>query len=91
VLRKRLGDWLFSRSQAFRRRRMTAFLREFPLEPGMRVLDIGGTDLNWRIVGQPATVVLLNTEIPEGEYDLGLLGAEAGRAPDEQERASNVQ
>jgi hypothetical protein len=53
---------------------MQAFLREFQPTPAMRVLDIGGTDLNWRIIDQPARVLLLNIKIPKGGYDLGLLG-----------------
>jgi hypothetical protein len=39
----------------------------------MRILDVGGTDLNWRIIDQPARVILLNTTIPEEGYDPGLL------------------
>jgi hypothetical protein len=46
----------------------------------MRILDIGGTDLNWRIIDQPARVVLLNTQVPEDGYDRGLLGTEYGDA-----------
>ncbi len=53
---------------------MEAFVHQFHPTPAMRILDIGGTDLNWRIVDQPARVLLLNTYIPEGGYDLGLLG-----------------
>lgn len=49
-------------------------MEEFRPTSDMRILDIGGTDLNWRIVDQPARVVLLNTKIPEGGYDQGLLG-----------------
>jgi hypothetical protein len=41
-------------------------VHEFHPTPAMRILDIGGTDLNWRIVEQPARVVLLNTKMPEG-------------------------
>jgi Methyltransferase domain len=59
---------------------MDAFVREFQLTPSMRILDIGGTDLNWRIIDQPARVVLLNTQFPEDGYDRGLLGAEYGDA-----------
>jgi hypothetical protein len=59
---------------------MEAFVREFRLTPAMRILDIGGTDLNWRIIDQPARVVLLNTQIPEDGYDRGLLGTEYGDA-----------
>ena len=55
---------------------MQAFVREFQPTREMRILDIGGTDLMWRITDQPARVVLLNTKMPEGGYDLGLLGTE---------------
>jgi hypothetical protein len=50
----------------------------------MRILDVGGTDLNWRIIDQPARVILLNTTIPEEGYDPGLLAEYADpstRAP----------
>jgi hypothetical protein len=60
---------------------MRAFLQEFRPGPGMQILDVGGTDLNWRIIDQPARVVLLNTKVPEGEYDQGLLGTEYSDAP----------
>jgi hypothetical protein len=53
---------------------MQAFLREFQPTSAMRILDIGGTDLNWRIIDQPARVLLLNIKIPKGGYDRGLLG-----------------
>ena len=48
----------------FRRKRMGAFSREFPLAAGMRVLDVGGTPLNWVIVDPPAEVLLLNIDVP---------------------------
>ena len=59
---------------------MRTFVREFQPTATMRILDIGGTDLNWRIIDQPARVVLLNTKMPEGGYDLGLLGSEYSSA-----------
>jgi Methyltransferase domain len=74
VILKWLRDWLWARAESFRKTRMKAFVREFHPTSAMRILDIGGTDLNWRIADQPARVVLLNTQIPEGGYDLGLLG-----------------
>ena len=40
---------------------MEAFVRE--PTPAMRILDIVGTDLNWRLVDQPAQVLLLNTKV----------------------------
>jgi hypothetical protein len=68
---------------------MQAFVHEFQPTADMRILDIGGTDLNWRFVDQPAHVVLLNTRIPEGT-DVGLLGAEYGD-PKLTASASNVE
>ena len=55
---------------------MQAFVQEFQPTREMRILDIGGTDLMWRATDQQARVVLLNTQMPEGGYDLGLLGTE---------------
>ena len=89
VMRKRVRDWFWKWSERFRRRRMEALLREFNPTSGMRILDIGGTDLNWRIVDQPASVLLLNIKIPKGDYDQGLRGfleseeppADAGALP----------
>ena len=76
MIRKQLRDWFFARTQSFRKTRMQAFVREFQPTGAMQILDIGGTDLMWRITDQPARVVLLNTKMPEGGYDLGLLGTE---------------
>lgn len=88
MIRKRLRDWLWARAQSFRKARMQAFVSEFQPTGTMRILDIGGTDLNWRIIDQPAHVVLLNTQIPEGGYDRGLLGAEYGDTPARASRGS---
>jgi hypothetical protein len=87
MIRTRLRDWLFARSQAFRKARMNAFLNEFRPTTEMRILDVGGTDLNWRLVDRPAHVVLLNTKFPEGGRDAGLLGSRYG---DAEERRTNA-
>jgi hypothetical protein len=44
---------------------MDEFVRSFAPRAGMRILDVGGTDLVWRLVDQPAEVVLLNLDVPE--------------------------
>lgn len=67
---------------------MQAFLREFQPTAGMRILDVGGTDLNWRIVDQPAHVVLLNTRFPDSGRDPGLLGTEYGESEGDQPSAN---
>jgi hypothetical protein len=36
----------------------------------MRILDVGGTALNWLLVDQAAEVVLLNIEVPDDVSDL---------------------
>ena len=35
----------------FRRQRMRRFLREFPITPRTRILDIGGTPEWWELMG----------------------------------------
>jgi SAM-dependent methyltransferase len=44
----------------FRRRRMARFVAELGITHATRVLDIGGTPDNWRLVAQPPRVTLLN-------------------------------
>src|SRR5947199_9806544 len=52
----------------FRRQRMRRFLREFPITPQTRILDIGGTpDCRELIAGHPR-LTLLNT--PRAKDDL---------------------
>jgi hypothetical protein len=49
----------------FRRRRMRDFAREFDLGDRTKVLDIGGTPMNWAMVDEHPSVVLVNVKIPE--------------------------
>jgi len=44
---------------------MEAFAREFSLAEGIRVLDVGGTPVNWAILDPEAEIILLNV------YDVG--------------------
>jgi hypothetical protein len=44
---------------------MEAFAREFSLAQGVRVLDVGGTPVNWAILDHEAEIILLNV------YDVG--------------------
>jgi hypothetical protein len=44
----------------FVRARMKRFLREFSPSPETRVLDVGGTPLNWELTDCPAQITLLN-------------------------------
>lgn len=48
----------------FRRRRMRQFMREFQPSSGTRILDVGGTPLNWGLVDLRSDVVLLNPVAP---------------------------
>src|SRR5947209_16199176 len=52
----------------FRRRRMQRFLREFPITPATRILDIGGTPDCWELIAERPRVTLLNT--PRAKEDL---------------------
>ena len=49
----------------FRRRRMSAFEQMFGLRSETRVLDVGGTGFNWRLVGVRPRLVLLNLDAGE--------------------------
>jgi hypothetical protein len=66
VIRRRL----YLPTTRFRRRRMAAFVREFARVPGTRVLDVGGTPVNWRLVEHEADVTLLNVIPPEEGAEL---------------------
>ncbi len=46
--------------RGFRSRRMKRFARTFGLAAETTVLDVGGTPLNWELLGEPARVTLLN-------------------------------
>ena len=46
----------------FRLRRMRHFMALMQPAAGTRVLDVGGTPFNWRLIGYPHEVVLLNLE-----------------------------
>lgn len=47
-------------SSFFRRRRMEQFLKISQIEPGTRVLDLGGSPTIWMHVGVPLQITLLN-------------------------------
>ncbi|MGO9009410.1 MAG: methyltransferase domain-containing protein [Bryobacteraceae bacterium] len=65
-------------SRHFRRRRMARFVAELGVSSETRVLDIGGTPDNWRLLNSPPRLVLLNT--PRAAADLA--GASAWVAGD---------
>jgi hypothetical protein len=48
----------------FRRRRMRHFMQQFRPTSGTRILDVGGTALNWSLVDVRSEVVLLNPVPP---------------------------
>jgi hypothetical protein len=43
---------------------MRSFVDEFTPDPATRILDVGGTPLNWDLVDVPSRVVLLNVIVP---------------------------
>src|SRR5262245_53401301 len=71
---QRLTEGLRSRlllpTTRFRRHRMEAFFDAFPVSEATRILDVGGTDINWRLIDCPAHIVLLNISIPDESPDL---------------------
>jgi Methyltransferase domain len=55
-----LRDLLYATIRRFRRDRMATFERTFALTPRTRILDVGGTVLNWSLIGARPNVTLLN-------------------------------
>jgi len=45
---------------------MEAFVDEFAPTGSSSILDVGGTETNWRFVDIPSRIVLLNLTVPEG-------------------------
>lgn len=55
---------LYPRRSRFRQQRMRDFVERFRPGADTRILDVGGTDLNWRLVDVESEIVLLNTVVP---------------------------
>lgn len=54
----------------FRQRRNEEFKRRFPDLSDMRVLDLGGTAVSWRVLGlRPGSVTIVNLGGVEGPYE----------------------
>jgi hypothetical protein len=57
---------------------MRHFAAVFGIHAGMRILDVGGTELNWRLLDETPQVVLLNlpqdTAVPTGPNFLPVAG-----------------
>jgi hypothetical protein len=53
-------DLLYATIRRFRRDRMATFQRLFPLTSQTRILDVGGTSLNWSFIADQPQVTLLN-------------------------------
>jgi hypothetical protein len=64
-----MRDILYATIRRFRRGRMAAFQRTFPLTPQTRILDVGGTALNWGLISARPKVTLLNLPT-DGEADV---------------------
>jgi len=60
---------LYATIRRFRRDRMAIFQRTFALTPQTRILDVGGTALNWSLVASHPDVTLLNLPT-DGEADV---------------------
>lgn len=48
----------------FRTKRMQAFQQEFSLAPQTRILDVGGSEFNWRLLPTIPKVTILNISLP---------------------------
>lgn len=55
-----MRDLLYATIRRFRRNRMAAFQRTFHLTPKTRILDVGGTRLNWSLIEAHPQITLLN-------------------------------
>jgi hypothetical protein len=49
----------------FRKKRMLAFQQMFPISEGTRILDVGGTRLNWELLSARPQVTLLNLGVED--------------------------
>ena len=70
-----MRDLLYATIRRFRRGRMAAFQRTFPLTQQTRILDVGGTRLNWSLIAVRPRITLLNlpssgeaTVVGDGRY-----------------------
>jgi hypothetical protein len=64
-----MRNLLYAAIRRFRRDRMAIFLHTFPLTPSTRILDVGGTALNWSLLAAQPKVTLLNLPT-DGEADV---------------------
>jgi hypothetical protein len=55
-----MRDLLYATIRRFRRNRMASFQRAFALTPQTRILDVGGTALNWNLLSAHPQVTFLN-------------------------------
>lgn len=53
----------------FRRKRMTLFLKMFNPQPTEKILDVGGTIFNWKLINYKNDLVILNLSEPEQAVD----------------------
>ena len=64
-----MRDLLYAVIRRFRRDRMALFQRTFPLTAQTRILDVGGTALNWSLLPAQPRTTLLNLPT-DGEADV---------------------
>jgi hypothetical protein len=62
-------ELLYATIRRFRRERMGLFQRTFSLTPQTRILDVGGTALNWSLIAARPQITLLNLPT-DGEADV---------------------
>jgi hypothetical protein len=63
-------DLAGSFTHRFRQQRKEEFKRRFPDLTDMRVLDLGGTAVSWRVLNMhPSSVTIVNLEPVSGPYE----------------------
>jgi hypothetical protein len=63
-------DQAGSFTHRFRQQRNEEFKRRFPNLADMRVLDLGGTAISWRVLGmRPSSLTIVNLDPVEGPYE----------------------
>ena len=66
----RLRNWLYLPTSGLRKKRMQQFLDTFGDSAAMTILDVGGTDTNWRLVEVRADVTFVNIVLPTEPSDV---------------------
>jgi len=68
MVERMTADMLYARfNRFFRRARMAEFIRRFEVTDKTRILDVGGTKANWRLVSLRPRVTLINLDSSQSD------------------------